>query len=469
MEWLFQFEGLTPEGALATLATMQPTSKFGEAFQYSNLLAGAAGFVAGHVLFPKLELGAAYDKAIQAEVFDPLGMKSTTFDYKRALAGNHAGPHAPDIDGKAARAGMELNYSILPLRPAGAAWSNVRDMLKYVAMELAEGKLPNGKRYVAKEPLLARRQPKVPISKDATYGMGLIVDRTYGVPVVHHGGNMIGFYSDMIWLPEQQVGAVTITRGCRRPAFRPRWRVWVGTERAVVRRCHVAILSAAGWTAPSLLVDWLAEPQVVSVGIRDIEVSHAVAAVLDRTGHAHSGPLDLRPDRVGVVDCDVAGTCTSRRVSSLEVDLHAIALDDRVRNLRVKIIVKLERAAESEAPFEEGQRSPHVCHMECRAHVLEHGSILAALAGAAPIAIELRPPNVIAVGQRHPANQSSRRSSGRRMRGTARGARVLSKNGDGEPAPVSHHFPRSLALRATTLDSDELLGEVGGVPMANFA
>jgi CubicO group peptidase (beta-lactamase class C family) len=48
-EWLFQFKGVTPDGALATLATVQPTSKFGEMFQYSNLLAGAAGFVGGHV------------------------------------------------------------------------------------------------------------------------------------------------------------------------------------------------------------------------------------------------------------------------------------------------------------------------------------------------------------------------------------------------------------------------------------
>ena len=46
-------------------------SKFGELFQYSNLLAGAAGFVGGHVLFPKLELGAAYDKAMQT-----LGVRS---------------------------------------------------------------------------------------------------------------------------------------------------------------------------------------------------------------------------------------------------------------------------------------------------------------------------------------------------------------------------------------------------------
>src|SRR5262249_40543149 len=152
--------------------------------------------------FPALELGAAYDKAMQTEVFDPLGMTATTFDYARALAGNHASAHAPDIDGRPARAAFEIDYSIVPLRPAGAAWSSVTDMLKYVAMELAEGALPDGARYIGKPALLARRDPKVPIGKDETYGMGLMVDSTYGVPVVHHGGDLIGYHSDMIWLPD---------------------------------------------------------------------------------------------------------------------------------------------------------------------------------------------------------------------------------------------------------------------------
>jgi CubicO group peptidase (beta-lactamase class C family) len=212
-DWIFQFKDVTPDGALATLATVQPTSKFGEIFQYSNLLAGAAGFTAGHVLYPQLELGAAYDKAMQTQVFDPLGMKSTTFDYAKALSGNHSNAHAPDIDGKPAIAVFELNYSIIPLRPAGAAWSTINDMLKYVSMELANGALPDGTRYISKGPLLARRDAKVPIGKDEVYGMGLMVDSTYGVPVVHHGGDLVGFHSDMLWLPEQQVGAVVLTNG----------------------------------------------------------------------------------------------------------------------------------------------------------------------------------------------------------------------------------------------------------------
>jgi hypothetical protein len=122
-------------------------------------------------------------------------------------------PHAPDVDGKAAPAVMELNYSIIPVRPAGAAWSNVRDMLAYVAMELAEGTLPGGGRYISRDVLLARRAAQVPIGKTASYGMGLMVDTTYGVSVVHHGGDMVGFHSDMMWLPAQGVGAVVLTNG----------------------------------------------------------------------------------------------------------------------------------------------------------------------------------------------------------------------------------------------------------------
>jgi CubicO group peptidase (beta-lactamase class C family) len=212
-EWLLEFANATPESALATLGTMQPTSRFGEMFQYSNPMAAAAGYVAGHVLFPSMELGAAYDRAMAAEVFGPLGMTSTTFDFARALEGNHAASHSLDIDGRPALAAMGVNYSILPVRPAGGAWSSVTDMMKYVQMELAKGLLPGGTRYASEAVLKARQEPKVWIGRDDWYGMGLQVDLTYGTQVVHHGGSMIGYKSDMMWLPEHGVAAVVLTNG----------------------------------------------------------------------------------------------------------------------------------------------------------------------------------------------------------------------------------------------------------------
>ena len=213
LEWIFEYGKITPGSSLSLLGSMQPTSKFGELFQYSNLMAAAAGYTGAYVLYPQLELGAAYDRAMQSYVFDPLQMNATTFDSKRALSGNHATAHSPDADGKSAKALTAINDAVIPLRPAGGAWSSVRDMLKYVSMELAEGKLPDGHTYISKEPLLERRAPQVYIGKDVSYGMGLMVDTTYGVPVVHHGGDLVGYHSDMMWLPLQGVGAVILTNG----------------------------------------------------------------------------------------------------------------------------------------------------------------------------------------------------------------------------------------------------------------
>jgi CubicO group peptidase (beta-lactamase class C family) len=210
-EWLMEFKNATPESALAVLGTIQPTSGFGEMFQYSNGLAAAAGYVAGHVAFPELELGAAYDQAMARMVFGPLGMSSTTFDFALALKADHASPHSLDIDDKPSAAVMDVNYAIVPMRPAGGAWSTVRDVMRYVTMELARGMLPDGSRYIGEAPLLIRRERQVPIGKDETYGMGLEVNSRWSIPVVHHGGSMIGYKTDMMFLPDQNVGAVILT------------------------------------------------------------------------------------------------------------------------------------------------------------------------------------------------------------------------------------------------------------------
>ncbi len=211
MEWLFEYANETPASAVKLLGTMQPTSRFGEVFQYSNLMAAAAGFIGGSKAVPGKEWGAAYDEAMRTKVFEPLGMTTTTFDFAKALKGDVAQPHGDDVDGKVTRGRMDLNYSVVPVRPAGGVWTSPRELAKYVEMELAKGLLPNGKRLVSEENLLARRKPQILLAEDASYGMALMVDTKYRIPVVHHGGDLAGFHSDMIWLPEHGVGAVILT------------------------------------------------------------------------------------------------------------------------------------------------------------------------------------------------------------------------------------------------------------------
>jgi hypothetical protein len=162
---------------------------------------------------------------MQEMIFTPLGMHDTTFSTETALAGDHASPHGKDPDGKLVVLGMEINNAVMPFRPGGGAWSSPHDMILYMQNELAEGVLPSGERFVGAENLLARRVRGAPIGEDQWYGMGLMEDATWGVSVIHHGGDLAGYHSDALAIPSAQVGAVILTNAdsgvfMRRPFLR---------------------------------------------------------------------------------------------------------------------------------------------------------------------------------------------------------------------------------------------------------
>ena len=211
LEWLFADGRAPATTTFDQLSGMKPTSKFGEVFQYSNLMVAAGGYIAANALKPGKEVGAAYDEAMQELLFGPLGMKSTTFDYTRAMKGKHAMPHGDALDGRTRRASMDLNYTIIPGRPAGAVWTTPRDFSRWVLMELGKGRTPEGQPLISEANWSARYAPQVMVGEDITYGMGLFVDKQYGITVASHGGDMLGFHSNMIWLPEYGIGVTILT------------------------------------------------------------------------------------------------------------------------------------------------------------------------------------------------------------------------------------------------------------------
>jgi CubicO group peptidase (beta-lactamase class C family) len=212
-EWAYQFRKQTPATIMQLVGSLQPTSHFGEGFQYSNLMQAAAGYVAGSVAEQGKELGTAYDEAMEQMVLRPLGMKRSTFDFAKAMRGDYARPHDVDFDGRIVRSPMGRNYSAVPVRPAGGLWTSASDLSRYVMLELAKGKLPDGTRLVSENNLAQRQVPNAVEAEGATYGMGLRVDKHWGVTVVDHGGDVWGYHSDMIWLPDYGVGAVILTNG----------------------------------------------------------------------------------------------------------------------------------------------------------------------------------------------------------------------------------------------------------------
>lgn len=193
------------------LGLTQPTSGFGELYQYNNLMASAAGYLGGALAYPKLELGQAFDKAMQSRIFGPLGMRNTTFDFKVGESGNWARPHGVDLDGRIVEMPNDFNHLITPHRPAGGAWSTPADMARYVQLEIGKGIGPDGKRLVSEANILKRREAGVPVGENASYGMGLMQRVVAGVPVVTHGGTLQGYHSSFFALPEEGIGAVILT------------------------------------------------------------------------------------------------------------------------------------------------------------------------------------------------------------------------------------------------------------------
>jgi Beta-lactamase len=108
-----------------------------------------------------------------------------------------------------------MNYLIIPYRPAGGAWSSAHDMIKYAQNELTPGLLPNGQRFMSAAAVLKRRAHTVPVAEGEWYGMGLMDFQRYGVSVIHHGGDLIGFHSDWFAIPSAGVAAVILVNSDR--------------------------------------------------------------------------------------------------------------------------------------------------------------------------------------------------------------------------------------------------------------
>ena len=217
-------------------ATMQPTSKFGELFQYSNPLAAAAGFIGGHVAFPKLELGAAYDEAMRTRVFEPLGMKATTFDFARGADRQPRRRRTRPTSTASRRSrSMDVNYVDHPGAPrrrrvehrarhaaSTSRWSSPRASCRTAS--------PTSRRRRCSR--AARRRSRSARTRPTAWASWST--RSTASPVVHHGGDMIGFHSDMMWLPEHGVGAVILTNGD--PGWSIRGAVPAQAARGAVRR-----------------------------------------------------------------------------------------------------------------------------------------------------------------------------------------------------------------------------------------
>ncbi|MEZ4563713.1 MAG: serine hydrolase domain-containing protein [Thermomicrobiales bacterium] len=227
LEFIFPANDLTPERMIASMATLPLTAPFGEKYQYNNQLVAAGGFAAGVADGGSAEaLGHAYAIALRDRVLNPIGMPRTTYNLSEVVAGNdYASPHAADLFGEVRPVPLLMDDTWLtPVAPSGALWSSVREMVRYVQMELQHGVAPDGVEVVSPENLERTWQPGValphapgspPEMADFAqhYGLGWVVGAYGGQRAIWHSGGTLGFSSLVTFLPEAGLGAVVLTNG----------------------------------------------------------------------------------------------------------------------------------------------------------------------------------------------------------------------------------------------------------------
>lgn len=215
-ELIFNTDDLTAEDVIEQLATYEFFTDFGEAFQYSNQMVATGGYVAAAADGGEWgNLYNAYARSLQARVLAPIGMEDTTISFDEVVArDNYALPHGQDLDGNYSLLPLEIEESfVTPIAPAGGHWSTVLDMARYLITELNQGVTPDGNRVVSAENLAETWVPQVAILADTSYGLGWMISDYKDLQLIAHGGNTLGFTSDLAFLPEADIGISVLTNG----------------------------------------------------------------------------------------------------------------------------------------------------------------------------------------------------------------------------------------------------------------
>lgn len=214
-ELFFNANALSAEAVVSSLATFEFFTDFGEAFQYSNQLVATAGYAAAAAAgTPYGQLYAGYSDLLQKRVLTPIGMTNTTLSFDAVRQRDqYAMPHQLGFGATYGPLPLTFEEILNPVAPAGAHWSTLEDMTRYLLTELAVGVAPDGTRIVSEANLRETWKPQVPVSANADYGLGWFVSKYQGLNLIEHGGNTLGFTSSFGFFPDLNLGIVVLTNG----------------------------------------------------------------------------------------------------------------------------------------------------------------------------------------------------------------------------------------------------------------
>jgi CubicO group peptidase (beta-lactamase class C family) len=197
---------------------LKPIEPLRQSFIYNNIMYAAVGHAIG------LLTGEPWTELVRKRLLQPLGMRDTF------LAPDEAGPRAD----KAVcyfehRDSTELlpvppEHQIRGAAPAGGMLSTQADMARWLAL-LMRGGVHEGRPLIPASVLHETLAPAVAQPNvmgqvrdfwellNPTYGMGRHTASYRGHLITYHGGSISGAYSQVAYLPRENVGVVTFVVG----------------------------------------------------------------------------------------------------------------------------------------------------------------------------------------------------------------------------------------------------------------
>lgn len=201
----------TRQEMLERLPYLEPTKNFRSYYQYQNHMY----IVAGHII--EIITGQSWEEFTQKRIADILEMKDTNFstDEMEELD-NYAIPYTIINDEV-----VEIPFANVDLGSCGAINSTIKDMVKWLSLQLNKGK-ENGVQLISQTSILDMHTPQVVINNPPyifdespyqMYGLGWHIECYRGHRLISHGGCIDGFGSLMAFMPDDNVGIVILTNG----------------------------------------------------------------------------------------------------------------------------------------------------------------------------------------------------------------------------------------------------------------
>ncbi|HET7716475.1 MAG TPA: serine hydrolase [Bauldia sp.] len=186
---------------------LRPVSSFRSQYAYTNFMLTEAAVAAAHAA------GRTWEDLIAERVFAPLGMSRTSGrEADFYAAENRATIHF--IEDGVATARFERRPDAQS--PAGGVSSTVRDMAKWLILQLNEGRY-EGRQIVDAEALAETHRPQIVRGHDRQgrpmfYGLGWNVDYTADgeLKLTHAGAFFVGARTQVALLPAHRIGVVVL-------------------------------------------------------------------------------------------------------------------------------------------------------------------------------------------------------------------------------------------------------------------